>query len=197
MDPYEDVFAILRSEPVFELVGMPSPPHGQAFRDDLLGENRELRNVLDEACFQMQRDYALKRLMDHENERLRKRLFEKPNKPNKKLTSGFARHMTSEENLLALAREVWQLKMKEVFRSEKFKARKDLYDDHVRQEANAEKEREKNEKSRERRRRKRRSVGSKNWRRRKSVNERPWKRRRRHGGGGEGGGEGGEGSSKS
>jgi len=52
-----------------------------------------LKNVprlpLDRACFQMERDYALKVLMDKENERLRARLYDKSRKPSKK-TSGYA-----------------------------------------------------------------------------------------------------------
>jgi hypothetical protein len=90
----------------------------------------ELRYLLDRSCFQMQRDYALKKLMDKENERLRKRLYEKTNKRTKKQTSGLSRHMTSEESLDALAREEWALAMKEVFKDRIFKARRDAYEKH-------------------------------------------------------------------
>jgi hypothetical protein len=63
--------------------------------------------------------------MDTENERLLKRLFETSKKHTKKLTSGFARHMTGEECLDALAKQEWASAMKEVFKDSVFKARKD------------------------------------------------------------------------
>lgn len=85
----------------------------------------------------------MKVLMEKENERLRKRLFNKDKKPSKK-TSGHARHMTSEEMLDALARDEWASKMAEVFKETAFKQRKKAYEkwcrDMVAQEKAQEKE---------------------------------------------------------
>ena len=64
----------------------------------------------------MAKDYALKKLMDKENERLRKQLYTKKNKHNKKERAGFARHMTSKENLIELAKEDWVAMMKLVWK---------------------------------------------------------------------------------
>ena len=64
----------------------------------------------------MQHDYTLKQLMDNKNRQLRKCLFNKEKKPGKKLTSGHARHMTNEENLMKLAKMDWVAVMKEVFK---------------------------------------------------------------------------------
>ena len=88
--------------------------------EQMVTQNMELRFLLDRACFQMEKDYALKVLMDKENERLWKCLYDKSKKPSKK-TSGHAQHMTSEENLEALAREDWAAQMKEVFKDWAFK----------------------------------------------------------------------------
>jgi hypothetical protein len=115
----------------------------RASRDALLAQNAELRYLLDRSCIQMQRDYALRKLMDKENGRLRKRLYDKAHKPKKKLTSGLSRHMTSEETLDALARDEWASAMKEVFKEGVFKARRDAYEKHCRDLAAAEKAREK------------------------------------------------------
>lgn len=97
---------------------------------------------MDRACFQMQMDFALKVLMDKENERLRKRLFDKSKKPSKK-TSGHARHMTSDEMLDALARGEWASKMAEVFKQRVFKQRKKAYEKWCREMAAQEKAQEK------------------------------------------------------
>ena len=90
--------------------------------------NLQLREILDRARFQMQRDYTLKKLMEKENEWLRQRLFNKTNKPKKKQSSGHAQHMTSYEVLEELAWDDWQAEMKEVFKSDGFKQRKKAYD---------------------------------------------------------------------
>ena len=69
----------------------------------------------------MQKDYAQKILMDQENGCLRRQLFDKQKKQ-KKTMAAYARHMMSEECLEALAQDEWKSKMKEVFKSDKFKA---------------------------------------------------------------------------
>jgi hypothetical protein len=136
--------------PEFTIAGLPPAPTQSTSRDSLLAQNLQLRDLLDRACFQMQRDYALKKLMEKENERLRQRLFNKTNKPKKKLYSGNARHMTSDEVLEELAREDWQAAMKEVFKSEIFKQRKNAYEQYCRDRAAQEKETEKARKVAER-----------------------------------------------
>ena len=108
-------------------------------------QNDKLRYLLDQACYQMQKDHAFKKLMDSENERLRKQLYNRQNKPKKKQATGFARHMTSEENLVALAREEWQAAMKEVFKNPVFKERREKYDRYCKEIAAKEKEREREE----------------------------------------------------
>ena len=65
----------------------------------------------------LEEDYAQMKLMDLENERLRKKVFEKGKRKNQgKLTSGHARHMTAAENLDFLARQDWESRMKDVFK---------------------------------------------------------------------------------
>ena len=91
----------------------------------------------------MQKDHALKKLMDKENGRLGKRLYDKTNKHAKKVSSGFARHMSSEESLDALAREEWASEMKEVFKDRVWKARRDAYEKYVREMAAEQKRQEK------------------------------------------------------
>ena len=57
------------------------------------------------------------KLMDLENQRLRKRAFEKEKrKATNKRSSGQARHMTAAENLDLLARQDWESQMKDVFK---------------------------------------------------------------------------------
>ena len=114
-----------------------------ASRDALANQNAELRYLLDRSCYQMQRDYALKKLMEKENGRLRKRLFDKSSKKKSKFAQGFARHMTSEESLDALAKEEWAAGMKEVFKERVFKQRRDAYEKYCRELVAEEKAREK------------------------------------------------------
>jgi hypothetical protein len=56
------------------------------------------------------------KLMDLENERLRKRAFGKEKRKANKLSSGHARHMTAAENLDLLAQQDWESRMKDVFK---------------------------------------------------------------------------------
>ncbi|KAK0461869.1 uncharacterized protein EV420DRAFT_1477588 [Desarmillaria tabescens] len=98
---------------------MPRP--AGASRSALLRENAELRKLMEMAAFQMEKDYTQKVLMDQENERIRGRLFQKINKPLKKQSNAYARHMTSEESLQQLAEEDWKAKMKIMFTSHEWK----------------------------------------------------------------------------
>ena len=93
----------------------------------------------------MEKDYALKKLMDKENERLRKELYNRQSKPKKRLATGFARHMTSEDSLIALAREEWSVAMREVFKSPVFKEQRDKYERYCKEMVVKEKEREREE----------------------------------------------------
>ena len=72
----------------------------------------------------MQKDFTLKKLMDRENERLREQLYKKKTKPTKKERTGFAQHMTSEENLEELIKAKWVLLMKELLKDPLVKERK-------------------------------------------------------------------------
>jgi hypothetical protein len=108
-----------------------------------MAQNPELYYLLDRCHYQMQRDFTLKKLMDTENERLCKQLFEKSKKYTKKLTSSLARHMTGKECLDALEKEEWAFAMKEVFKDLVFKVWKDGYDRYCKQMAAEEKAREK------------------------------------------------------
>jgi hypothetical protein len=66
-----------------------------------VGEIKDL-DIIRQAGIALEEDYTQIKLMDLENERLRKQAFEKgQQKKLNKLTSGHARHMTAEENLLA------------------------------------------------------------------------------------------------
>jgi len=47
---------------------MPDTLLSTASCDALMAQIAELQYLLDHSCFQMQRDYALKKLMDKENE---------------------------------------------------------------------------------------------------------------------------------
>jgi len=81
----------------------------------------KLRELLQAAAVQLQKDFAQMKLMDAENERLRKRAFAK--KTRKRIEgSGHARHMTAEENLTALELEsrktLWRAVLKEDMHSD-------------------------------------------------------------------------------
>lgn len=118
---------------------VPKPLDQRASRDEYAAQNSELRLLLDRCCYQMQGDHALKKLMEKENQRLRTRLFEKGKKKSKKLTSGFARHMTGEECLNALARDEWESAMKEIFKDGVWKRQKEAYERHCKEQAEREK----------------------------------------------------------
>ena len=92
-----------------------------------------LRDVIIQAGIALEEDYAQMKLMDLENGRLRKRVFEKEKQRNpNKQSSGRARHMTAAENLDLLARQDWESRMKDVFKeaSPRFKVLKKNILDH-------------------------------------------------------------------
>ena len=98
-------------------IEVPPPLPGTSSRQALRAENMMLRDVLKQTGIALEEDYAQMKLMDLENERLRKKVFEKGKWKNQgRLTSGHAQHMTAAENLDFLARQDWESRMKEVFR---------------------------------------------------------------------------------
>ena len=151
------------------LANVPAPLSSLASRESILSQNAELRYLLDRCCTQMQKDHALKKLMDKENGRLRKRLYDKTNKHAKKVSSGFARHMTSEESLDALAREEWASEMKEVFKDRVWKARRDAYEKYVREMAAEQKRQGKRRESGKRLKKNRKGAEKDEERQRKEI----------------------------
>jgi hypothetical protein len=112
-------------------IEVPPPLPYNASRRALRDENQMLRAIIVEVGRVLERDYAQMKLMDIENESLRKKAFAKE-KRKRKLTSGQARHMTSNEMIELLARQTWESAMADVFKeaSEQFKARRKAIDDH-------------------------------------------------------------------
>jgi hypothetical protein len=95
------------------LLPLPGTSSWQALR----AENMMLQDIITQAGIVLEEDYAQMKLMDLENERLRKWAFEKENqKNNNKLTSGHARHMMAAENLGFLAQCDWESGMKNSFK---------------------------------------------------------------------------------
>ncbi|KAF8993040.1 hypothetical protein BDZ89DRAFT_1185838, partial [Hymenopellis radicata] len=86
-----------------------------ASRRQLAADNKVLRGLLEEANRQLLQDHAQMILMDLENRRLRSLAFAKKNKPMKKETNAYARHLTAEENLQILSEADVKAKMKTVF----------------------------------------------------------------------------------
>jgi hypothetical protein len=98
-------------------IDVPPPLRGTSSRQAFRAENMMLRDIIRQAGIALEEDYAQMKLMDLENERLRKRIEEKgKRKYQSKLTSGRARHMTAAENLDLLARQDWESGMKDVFK---------------------------------------------------------------------------------
>jgi len=65
----------------------------------------------------MEADHASKQLMDAENQRLQNRLFDKTTKPTRRKEGGSsARHMTSQENIIALVKDIWKGAMADVLK---------------------------------------------------------------------------------
>ena len=93
----------------YMLVGLPSPIKRNASQQVYQIQVDRLRDFAKLAKAQMEADYAAKRLMDAENQRLRARLFDKAQtKTRKREGGGAARHMTSQENAEALAKADWE-----------------------------------------------------------------------------------------
>jgi hypothetical protein len=98
-------------------IEVPVPLHHTASRFAVRNENLMLREIIAEAALVLEQDYTQMKLMDLENEKLRKRAFAREErKTKKKLVAGQARHMTAEENLDMLAREDWEKLMKDIFK---------------------------------------------------------------------------------
>ena len=92
---------------------LPGTSSWQAFR----AENMMLRDIIMQAGIALEEDYAQMKLMDLENERLRKQLLEKrKQKKQNRLTLTHAQHMTAAKNLDLLARQNWESGMKDVFK---------------------------------------------------------------------------------
>lgn len=119
-----ETWAKISAGQLYHIVGLPSQTSIKSTKEDLVAENRTLRDIIDRCCYQMQRDYALKKLMEDENGKLREQLFTKQLKPKKKQTTAYARHMTGEECMDALAMEDWKTAMRTVFATGEFKAQK-------------------------------------------------------------------------
>ena len=98
-------------------IEVPPPLPGTSSRQALRAENVMLRDIIRQAGIALEEDYAQMKLMDLENERLRKQVFERENRSKQsKLTSAQARHMTAIEMLDFLARQDWESQMKDVFK---------------------------------------------------------------------------------
>jgi hypothetical protein len=98
-------------------IEIPPPLPGTASRPALKAENAILRDIIVQAAIALEADYAQMKLMDLENERLRKQAFEKEKRKSRTApSSGHARHMTAEENLIELAKIDWRNAMKEVWK---------------------------------------------------------------------------------
>ena len=122
---------------------VPPPLPFAASRDAILAQNEVLRKLLSEAQYQMERDHALKALMNDENGRMRERLFTKATKKPKQTTNAHARHLTGEEALQELAKSDWLRVMKEVWKDPIFKQRRNAIEQHERQEVQSQREEEK------------------------------------------------------
>lgn len=104
--------------PQFQLVGLIPPLRQNATRNSLLKENQLLRELLEKAKVQIEADYALKLLMQGENERVRQQLYTKKTVDRKRAPGeGQARLMTSNEQLDALAKYDWKRNMEAVLHS--------------------------------------------------------------------------------
>jgi hypothetical protein len=96
----------------FRLVNFPSPLPGNSSHAAYVKQTLELRGYCARAKAQMEADHASKKLMDAKNKRLRNCLFNKSKKPTRRHNRGSrARHMTGEENKIALAQDVWRIQM--------------------------------------------------------------------------------------
>jgi hypothetical protein len=98
-------------------IEVPDPLPGTASHHTLREENSMLRDIIAQAGITLEQDFAQMKLMELENERLRKRAFEKKGRKKQNMhTAGLARHMTAAENLDWLARHDWESLMKDLFK---------------------------------------------------------------------------------
>jgi hypothetical protein len=98
-------------------IEVPEPLRHTASRVELRNEIRMLREIIARAGIALEKDYAQMKLMDLENEKLRKRAFAREaRKKVTSLTTGQARHMTANDTLEILARQDWEKAMKDVFK---------------------------------------------------------------------------------
>lgn len=142
----------------FKLANYPPRCLAGVPRDALMNENERLRVLLADAQYQMERDYALKVLMNEENGRLRERLFNKSKKKPKTIVNSLPRHLTSEDALYELAKNDWLQAMKDVWKEPAFRERKKMIEQQAREEERRKDEKkkaaEKEEKKRARERQK-------------------------------------------
>lgn len=91
------------STPSYRLIDFPGSIPPSSSRMALIAHTKKLKCYAERTKSQLEADYAAKQLMDAENERLRRQLFEKKSKPKKQRVGGAgARHMTHTETLNAL-----------------------------------------------------------------------------------------------
>jgi hypothetical protein len=114
---------------LFALVDRPKPPCGNASQQVLYKHIEALDTLLDQCEGQMSADHAQKLLMDNENGALRSQMFDKRGEKRKKREVTNARHMTSHENMIELAKDEWKEKMKIVWAETVWKERKDMIKD--------------------------------------------------------------------
>jgi len=100
----------------YRVIGLPARPGGNATKELLAQTVAELFDIVDQAKYQIERDIAAKKLMEVENQRLRRVIFgRRDSKKARAEVSGKARHMTAEENIQALAEYDWAFKMRSVY----------------------------------------------------------------------------------
>ncbi|KAH7929520.1 DDE-domain-containing protein [Leucogyrophana mollusca] len=103
------------TEATIILVDFPPPLRANTSRKHYLDHYEALRQFALKAKAQMEGDFASKKLMEAENERLREQLFAKKKQTGYRREGGSgARHMTSTEMMDALAKADWEVKMKDV-----------------------------------------------------------------------------------
>ena len=95
-----------------------SPPlPGTLSQQVLQAKNMMLWDIISQAGIVLEKSYVQMKLMDLENKRLRKQVFEKGKRKNQnKLTFGHTQHMTAVENLDLLAWQNWKGGMKDVLK---------------------------------------------------------------------------------
>jgi hypothetical protein len=108
------------SQPTFIIHNFPQPLRANASRTSYLIQYEKLRTFALQAKAQMEADYAIKRLMEAENERLRQIIHTKKRERRERRDGGSAaRHMTGEEMMEELAKADWEVQMRDVFEEAK------------------------------------------------------------------------------